>query len=203
MSVFAPTITKEELSALPLGMFPGRSVVVETSEQLAEACRNMRSCKVLGFDTETRPAFTAGVTHRVALLQLSTPDTCYLIRLCKMHLERPLAAILENPDILKIGAAIPNDIQALQRLRRFRQGGFVDLQNIVHEWGITEKSVRKMAAIVLGMRISKAQRLSNWEAASLTVSQQSYAATDAWACLKIYDRLHQVPKTPPSEKITK
>ncbi len=186
-----------------MGAFPGRVMVVETSEQLAEACRHIRTCKALGFDTETRPTFTAGVTHRVALLQLSTPEVCYLIRLCKLHLERPLAAILENPEILKIGAAIPNDIQALQKLRRFRQGGFVDLQNIVHEWGIIEKSVRKMAAIVLGIRISKAQRLSNWEAAALTPSQQSYAATDAWACLEIYDKLHHTPKTPPSEKVTK
>jgi ribonuclease D len=200
--MFSPTITKDELAALPLGMFPGRVVVVETSAQLAEACRHMRTCAALGFDTETRPTFTAGVVHRVALLQLSTPKVCYLIRLCKLHLERPLAAILENPNILKVGAALPGDIQALQRLRRFRQGGFVDLQNIVHEWGITEKSVRKMAAIVLGMRISKAQRLSNWEAAALTASQQSYAATDAWACLEIYNRLHHSPKSPPAEQVT-
>ncbi len=192
MSIFASSITNDELAALPLGTFPGRMIVVETSEQLTEACRRLRTFSSLGFDTETRPTFTAGVVHRVALLQLSTPEECYLIRLCRLHLERPLAAILENPDILKIGAALPNDIQALQKLRRFRQGGFVDLQNIVHEWGITEKSVRKMAAIVLGMRISKAQRLSNWEAAALTPSQQSYAATDAWACLEIYNRLQAV-----------
>ena len=188
---FSAALTNDELAALPLGAFPGRVVVVETREQLIEACRKMRECAVLGFDTETRPSFTAGVVHRVALLQLSTPDECFLIRLCKLRLERPLAAILENPAILKVGAALPNDIQALQKLRRFRQNGFIDLQNIIHQWGITEKSVRKMAAIVLGVRISKAQRLSNWEAASLTPSQQSYAATDAWACLEIYRRLQE------------
>lgn len=192
--MFAPTITNDELAALPVGAFSGRIVMVDTQAQLVEACRHMRNFTALGFDTETRPSFKAGVVHRVALLQLSTPETCFLIRLCRLTLDRTLAALLENPDILKVGAALPNDIQALQKLRRFRQGGFVDLQNIVHQWGVAEKSVRKMAGVVLGMRISKAQRLSNWEAATLTPAQQSYAATDAWACLQIYDRLMGQPR---------
>ncbi len=183
------TISNEELAALPLGAFEGQIIVVETEEELREACRYMRTQKLLGFDTETRPTFKAGVTHRVALLQLSTPDRCYLIRLCKVQFDRKLAEILENPAIQKIGAAITDDIRALQKLRRFRQDGFIDLQNIVHEWGIGEKSVRKMTGVVLDIRISKAQRLSNWEAATLTPAQQSYAATDAWACLEIYRRL--------------
>lgn len=192
--MFPVTITNDALAELPMAAFEGRIVVVDSEEALARACRDMAACHALGFDTETRPAFKAGEVHRVALLQLSTLETCYLIRLNKLNLDRRLAGILENPDILKIGAALPNDIQALHRLRRFRQGGFVDLQNIVHQWGVEEKSVRKMAAVVLGVRISKAQRLSNWEAATLTPPQQSYAATDAWVCLKIYNKLQLVKR---------
>lgn len=188
---FAPKISNEELAALPTGAFDGRMVVVETEEELREACKAMQKCTALGFDTETRPAFKAGVSYRVALLQLSTADTCWLIRLSKVPLTKQLAEILESQAITKIGAAITDDIRALQKLRRFRQGGFIDLQSIVHEWGIEEKSVRKMCAVVLGIRISKAQRLSNWEATALTPPQQLYAATDAWSCLEIYEKLQK------------
>ncbi len=192
--MFAATITQEEMNELPLGSFPGRIVVIDREGEVAAACQFLKQHTVLGFDTETRPTFKAGVVHRVALLQLSTRDVCFLFRLSHVRLERQLAAILESQKILQIGAALSGDIQVLQKLRRFRQGGFVDLQSIVNEWGIAEKSVRKMAAVVLGMRISKAQRLSNWEAATLTPAQQAYAATDAWACLEIYRRLIECEK---------
>ena len=149
---------------------------------------------MIGFDTETRPSFKAGVAHRVALLQLSTDERCYLIRLCKVRLDKAVTKILESKEIIKVGAAVTNDLRALQALRRFREDGFVDLQSIVSDWGIVDKSVRKMAAIVLGLRVSKAQRLSNWEAAELTPPQQMYAATDAWICSEIYKRLNLTRK---------
>lgn len=187
---FAEKVTNEEVAAMPAAGYGGRIIVVSDEHQLAEACEYLRNQPVIGFDTETRPSFKAGVTHRVALLQLSTDERCYLIRLCKVRLDKTVAKILENKDIIKIGAAIANDLRALQTLRRFRQDGFVDLQSVVSDWGIGEKSVRKMAAIVLGLRVSKAQRLSNWEAAELTASQQMYAATDAWICTEIYKRLN-------------
>ena len=116
---------------------------------------------MLGFDTETRPSFKAGVTYRVALLQLSTPRRCYLFRLNRMRFEKQLVKLLENKAILKIGADVAGDIRSLLALRRFRPGGFVDLQQLAPDWGIEEKSLRKLSAIVLGKRVSKAQRLSN------------------------------------------
>lgn len=171
---------------MPTGAFAGEIVVVEDEDALTRACAELRTQSIIGFDTETRPSFKAGVVHRVALLQLSTEKRCYLIRLCKVRLERQLVRILESPEIVKVGADVNNDLRTLQKLRRFRAEGFVDLQSIVGEWGIAEKSVRKMAAIILGTRVSKAQRLSNWEAAQLTDAQQLYAATDAWICLEMY-----------------
>lgn len=194
MGIFSETISNEEVAALPAGVFDGPIVVVDSEKGLAAACADLVSAGVIGFDTETRPSFRAGVVNRTALLQLSTASRSYLFRLCRMRFDKALVRILENPKVIKVGAAVSGDIQGLQSLRHFRPAGFVDLQNIVGEWGIAEKSVRKMSAIVLGRRISKAQRLSNWEAQQLTGAQQLYAATDAWVCLEIYGRLLASPK---------
>jgi len=186
---FQANISNEELAALPLAQFPGRITVVDREEMLAEACAELMGRRAIGFDTETRPSFTSGISNKVALLQLSTPDHCFLFRLCKLRLDKALIRVLESPDVLKIGAAVRDDIKSMQKLRHYRPAGFIDLQSIVENYGIAEKSVRKMAAVTLGIRISKAQRLSNWEASTLTPAQQLYAATDAWVSLEIYRKL--------------
>lgn len=186
---FQANISNEELAALPLAQFPGRITVVDREEMLAEACAELMGRRAIGFDTETRPSFTSGISNKVALLQLSTPDHCFLFRLCKLRLDKALIRVLESPDVLKIGAAVRDDIKGMQKLRHYKPAGFIDLQSIVENYGIAEKSVRKMAAVTLGIRISKAQRLSNWEASTLTPAQQLYAATDAWVSLEIYRKL--------------
>lgn len=188
-NLFQSNIDNEHMALLPLGEFPGEIIIVEHLSDLAAACNDLMAQSVIGFDTETRPSFTAGVVNRVALLQLSTPERCYLFRLCSMRLDKAIIKILEDKKIVKIGAAVRDDIKALQGLRRFKAESFVDLQTIIEQWGVKEKSVRKMSAVVLGLRVSKAQRLSNWEAVTLTRQQQLYAATDAWICAQIYDRL--------------
>ncbi|MFI3317663.1 MAG: 3'-5' exonuclease [Rikenellaceae bacterium] len=187
-------ISNDDVAALPALRFAGDIVVVDSDEQIEAACRDLSAHSVLGFDTETRPSFKAGVSYKVSLLQLSTPSRCYLFRLCKIALLRPILAILENPNIIKLGADVAGDIRSLRSLRFFKDRGFVDLQAIISQWGVEEKSLRKMSAIVLGGRISKAQRLSNWEAQRLTPQQQLYAATDAWACDEIYKRLLTIKK---------
>lgn len=191
---FSPTISNEQLAVLPTIHFEGEIVIVETEKVLLEACEYLSRQPVIGFDTESRPSFKAGVTNKVALLQLSSPERCYLIRLCRVPMKRPLLRLLESRTILKIGADVAGDIRALNQLRHFRAGGFVDLQALAPQWGIEEKSLRKLSAITLGKRVSKAQRLSNWEAARLTQQQLSYAATDAWVCLEILKTLSSAPK---------
>lgn len=186
---FAQTISNEEVAALQAIQFDGQIVVVDTPQALAEACEHLSKQRVIGFDTETRPSFTAGVTNKVALLQLYGGGRCFLIRLNRVQMSKQLTAILHNPAILKIGAAVKNDIIGLTKLRHFTAGGFVDLQEIVGNYGISDKSLRKISGIVLGKKVSKAQRLSNWEAKTLTAQQQLYAATDAWVCVEIYSRL--------------
>lgn len=189
---FVNKISNEEVAALPAIHFDGRIVVVDTDEALDVACRYLAEQTVLGFDTETRPSFKAGVTNKVSLLQLSTYERCYLIRLNRVKFSNKLLSILQRSDICKIGADVAGDLRSLNKLRNFTPRGFIDLQSEVGKFGIEDKSLRKMSGIILGKRVSKAQRLSNWEAQSFTEQQMMYAATDAWVCLKIYDKLNAI-----------
>lgn len=189
--MFQPTIDNDSVAALPAARFDGRIVVVDSDELVDAACEELERCNIIGFDTETRPSFRAGVSYKVSLLQLSTPTTCFLFRLCRIRLSNRILKILGSRRILKIGADVTGDIRALHALREFKADGFVDLQNEASRWGIEEKSLRKLSALVLGERVSKAQRLSNWEAGTLTEQQRDYAATDAWVCLKILEGLRR------------
>lgn len=189
MSRFQENISNEEVAIMAKCSFSGVVEVIDTEEKVGAACDYLLSCKAIGFDTETRPSFKPGVCNKTALLQLSGDDRCFLFRLSKMKLDKPIIKVLESKELIKVGAAVRDDIKGLQALRNFRPGNFIDLQNIVSEWGIAEKSVRKLASIVLGQSVSKAQRLSNWEALQYTPAQINYAATDAWVCLKIYEKL--------------
>lgn len=193
---FIDKISNEQTALLPAVEFRGEIRIVEHERDIAAACKTLAEQPVIGFDTETRPSFRPGVTFRVSLLQLSTPTVCYLFRLNKIPLAKPILQLLEDRRVLKIGADVAGDLRSLRQIRHFRDGGFVDLQGIAPEWGIGEKSLRKLSAIVLGRRVSKAQRLSNWEATTLTDKQQLYAATDAWVCTRIYEQLLRTPKKP-------
>lgn len=171
--------------------FDGKIVVVNRLSLLNAACKYLSKQNIIGFDTETRPSFQSGVSYKVSLLQLSTLERCYLIRLNMVPLIKPLQAILKDPNIKKVGVSVNGDIKGLNALRRFTPGGFIELQHEVHDFGIEEQSLRKISAIVLGKKVSKAQRLSNWEANTLTQAQLIYAATDAWASLKIFLSLQE------------
>lgn len=196
--MFKISVSAEEIEKLPLGAFPGEIHIIEkVGLEYAKAVAYLMSQKVIGFDTETRPVFAPGQPHNhVALLQLSGPDKAYLFRLNKMGMKKLVARILANKNIIKVGAAVHDDIRGLQHYIKFEEAAFVDLQKIVYEWGIRDKSVKKMAAIILGCKISKTQQLSNWEAPELSQPQQMYAATDAWICLEMYKKLLKSRKNP-------
>ena len=193
---FTDKISNEEAAQLPAIEFGGEIHIIDHERDIVEACKVLAAEPVIGFDTETRPSFRPGVSFRVSLLQLSTPTVCYLFRLNRIPLAKPILQLLEKKRILKIGADVGGDLRALHQIRHFREAGFIDLQTIAPQWGIEEKSLRKLSAIVLGQRVSKAQRLSNWEAATLTDKQQIYAATDAWVCTRIYEKLLRTPQKP-------
>ena len=188
---FSPSISNDEIKDLPVAGFEGKIVIVNTPEQLEEVCRLLSEEKIIGFDTETRPSFKVGVSYNVSLIQLSTATTCYLIRLGAVKMERCLMHLLESRNTLKVGVDVQGDIRNLNKIRHFRAAGFVELQSEVEKYGIEDKSLRKMAAIILGVGVSKAQRLSNWEARELTAAQLRYAATDAWICLEMYRKLRE------------
>ena len=196
--MFKISVEPEEIEKLPLGSFPGEVKVIDKPGlEYQKAMVYLRMQKVLGFDTESRPVFSPGQhNHGVALLQLSGPRKAFLFRVQSLGMRKSLCSVLSNKNIIKVGAATADDVHGLQRITRFTPGGFVDLQKIAWEWGIRDKSVKKLAANILGCRISKAQQLSNWEAAALSPAQMQYAATDAWVCREMYLKLMQCEKHP-------
>ena len=196
--MFKESITPQEIEKLEYASFPGKIYVIDSvGAEFNRAIAYLRAQKVIGFDTETRPTFTPGQPqYGVGLLQLSGPDRAYLFRVKTMGMHRRLCNLMASEKVLKVGAAIHDDIRGLQRLHHFEPAAFVDLQKIVCEWGIRDKSVKKMAAIIMGFRISKTQKLSKWEAEKLSDAQCLYAATDAWVCREMYLRLMREEKNP-------
>ncbi len=190
---FKKNISNEELSELPLSMFNGKIHLIQTIEEITDAVDFLKKQPVLGFDTETKPAFKKGQSFPVALLQLSTGEEAFLFRVNQIGLSPGLIRILASPSILKIGAAIRDDIKILQRVVPFKPAGFIELQEMVKDYGIENFSLKKLAGIVMGVRISKSQRLTNWEAPTLTEQQQIYAATDAWVAYEIFMKLNEIP----------
>jgi len=189
--MFAENISKEQLNELPLIQFTGTIYVIDTPEKIAPAIADLNYHSMLGIDTETRPSFKKGRINPTALIQLATKDAAYLFRLNKIGFPKELQALLATPTITKIGLALKDDIKALKELADFEPEAFTDLQEIVPNYDIEVKSLKKLAGITLDIRISKSQQLSNWERDELSEGQQRYAATDAWVCLEIFERLQQ------------
>lgn len=184
-------IEKNEISTMPTAAFEGRIITIDTPQAVDQAILALSKESHVGIDTETRPSFRKGVQHDVSLIQLSTLDTCFLIRLNRTGMPASLITFLENKDIAKIGLSLHDDYQGLCKRRKFKAGNFIDLQKEVGKYGIEEMSLQKIFAIMFAQRISKSQQLTNWENDVLTDKQKLYAATDAWACLKIYNELNQ------------
>lgn len=183
-------ITKTEINELPLGQFEGEIILVDNLDQVREARNELSKHKLIGFDTETKPSFSKGTQHYVSLLQLSTDEVAYLIRLNHIGLPGSIREILEDPGTIKIGAAVLDDLRALRKVSvGFSPGGFFDLNEELKKVGFHNVGVRNLSAMVLNMRISKTEQVSNWEAPILTKKQMVYAATDAWACLEIFKKL--------------
>ena len=184
-------ISKETIATLPVESFPGKIVVVDTDGMVNKAITELQQESIIGFDTETRPTFKKGRSNHVALVQLSTHDTCYLFRINRIGFAPALKQLLENEKYLKVGISLKDDFCMLNRLNNeeFTPRNFIELQKVVKKFGIEDQSLQKIYGIVVGKKISKGQRLSNWEADHLSESQQLYAATDAWSCIKIYEKL--------------
>lgn len=182
-------ISKEDVALLEKEFFDGRIIVIQSSEEAKKAITFLSKFKTVGIDTESKPSFKKGRQNKIALLQISTTECCFLFRLNIMGFTPEMATFFENGNITKVGLSLKDDFLMLHGMSAFTPKGFVDIQSIVDNYGIGEKSLQKIYAILFGKKISKSQRLSNWEADVLTDAQKRYASTDAWATLKIYEKL--------------
>lgn len=180
---------KSIINSLPLVTFPGKIIVVLNEYEADRAVEYLLSCDVLGVDTETRPAFRKGNNHKVALLQVATRKECFLFRLNHLGLPKSLLRLLSNKQVPMVGLSWHDDLMSLHRREQFEPGWFIDIQDIIGNLGIVDKSLQKLYANLFGEKISKRQRLTNWEADVLTERQKEYAAIDAWACIKLYDEI--------------
>lgn len=180
---------KSIINSLPLVTFPGKIIVVLNEYEADRAVEYLLSCDVLGVDTETRPAFRKGNNHKVALLQVATRKECFLFRLNHLGLPKSLLRLLSNKQVPMVGLSWHDDLMSLHRREQFEPGWFIDIQDIIGNLGIIDKSLQKLYANLFGEKISKRQRLTNWEADVLTERQKEYAAIDAWACIKLYDEI--------------
>lgn len=183
---------KEEIPNLPRAAFEGRIITIESEAEAVKAVDYLLAQDIIGFDTETKPNFKGGPMNPVALLQVSSRDTCFLFRLNHMGLPDCILRLLSDRTVLKIGLSWHDDINQLHRRKQFEPGDFVELQQMVGDYGIKDLSLQKLYANVFGQKISKTQRLTNWEADVLTEAQKVYAATDAWACVKLYEELERM-----------
>lgn len=190
------TLSKAEIAQMPKVLFEGRIFVVYTEADTDKAVEYLKSQKIVGVDTETRPSFKRGTTHKVALLQIATSDTCFLFRLNRIGMPASLQEFLMS-DTLKVGLSLKDDFMMLRRRKDLHaeEGNWIELQDYVGRFGIDDRSLQKIYANLFGKKISKSQRLSNWEAETLTESQMRYAATDAWACVEIYLCLEEMERT--------
>ena len=187
--MYKENITVEELAKSELSWFKGEIVLVDNLETFYEVFPRLLESELLGFDTETRPTFKKGRKNAVSLIQLSTGELACLFRINKIGLPDELVNLLSDPSVIKAGVAVHDDIRFLKGVKKFSPGGFIDLQTFVKDFGIKSSGLKKLAAIVLGFRISKRQQVTDWEAEQLTEAQLIYAATDAWVCHQIYKKL--------------
>ena len=194
-SVLYNKFDKAKIKNLPVTRFEGRIIVIITAGEAEKAVDYLLSQTILGVDTETRPSFKKGTRYKVALLQVATKDTCFLFRLNRIGLTAAIVRLLEDKNVLKVGLSWHDDILSLQRRGSFTPGRFVDIQKHVCDIGVEDLSLQKLYANFFHLKINKSQQLSNWEADILTDKQKVYAATDAWACINLYEELMRLELT--------
>lgn len=186
------SISKEEVNELPLGQYEGPIHLIDKPHLVEDAVDYLENQSLLGFDTETKPSFRKGQFNQVSLLQLSTSSKAFLFRLQHIGFPPALKSLLEKENVIKVGAAVQDDLKALGKLTNsFSPQSFFDLNEELKKIGFQNVGVRNLCGMVLKIRISKAEQVSNWEANVLTEKQCRYAATDAWACLEIFQVLKE------------
>lgn len=189
MKVIKDKYDKKLIGSLPRVQFEGRIILIINEKDSKKAVDYLLTQEILGLDTETRPSFKKGMSHKVALLQVSTEDTCFLFRLNRIGMTESIKRLLEDCTVPKVGLSLHDDLRMLSHRGEFTPGKYIEIQKEVKDLGIEDLSLQKIYANIFSQKIAKNQQLSNWEADSLTEAQQLYAATDAWACIQIHKEL--------------
>lgn len=190
--MYKTQITKEEINQLPMTQFKGELNVIDTKDSLLNCLNVLSNESVLGFDTETRPAFKKGVSHNISLLQLSTSKEAFIFKLKRIGLPSELRHLLENQSIIKAGIAIRDDLKGLRKLNDFQPNGFIELAALGKQLSIKQLGLRSLSAMLLNERVSKKHQMTNWELPNLTEDQLRYAATDAWIGYKLYLKMTEL-----------
>ncbi len=190
-SVFQEYVTPEEVNALPLTYYDGKIVLIQSPDKIEQAVDEINQFSVVGFDTETKPTFVKGQFYHISLIQIAVPGKVFLFRINNSGYTQPLIDLFSNENILKVGVGLRDDIIGLQKIQPFEAAGFEEIHKYVIDLGVRNTGLRKLAAILMKVRISKGQQTSNWENPVLTKNQESYAATDAWICLEMYNLLDE------------
>jgi ribonuclease D len=179
-------ISREAMAELPIRRYEGPVSLVTTLPELAKAREDLRSERVVGLDTETRPAFKKGEVYLPCLVQAATARAVYLFQLSRLEVLPAVAELLASPSVVKAGVGIANDMLQLKKVFPFTVENTLDLGVIARRRGMGQSGVRNLAGMLLGLRIPKGNRTSNWAAPQLSPAQINYAATDAWACRELY-----------------
>lgn len=183
---------KTILATLPIEAFKGKIVVINRISDVKKAVSYLMQQHILGFDTETKPSFRKGKTNKVALLQVATHDVAFLFQLNATGITDDIVKLLEDKTITKVGLSLSDDMRALLQRRKFKPGDFIDVQDLVKKIGIEDMSLQKIYANLFGMKISKTKQLSNWNTENLDDKQRKYAALDAYACIRIYEKVMEL-----------
>ncbi len=189
------SISKKEINTLPLKQYTGSIHVIDSDAKMRAAVLFLGREKVLGFDTETRPAFKKGESYPLSLLQLAAGDGVYIFQIGRINSHKPLAGILADQNVLKTGISVSDDIKKLNDISPFEPSGFIELAGMAAKAGIENSGIRGLAALLFGFRLSKQKQCSCWDVPMLTRAQIVYAATDAWICRKIYFALLGILKS--------
>ena len=188
----ARAISREDMAKLAIRRYEGRVCLVSTPDDLEEARADLRQESIVGFDTETRPAFKKGESHLPELVQVATARAVYLFQLRRSEVHPLLAVLLSEARTIKAGISLKDDLRTLKAVFAFEEKNMLDLGIVARRSGLGQTGVRNLAGILLGFRIPKGTKTSNWAARDLSPAQIAYAATDAWACRELYLRFQSL-----------
>ena len=186
------SISREEMANLPIRRYEGEICLVEDAGALERAAQDIHHDRVVGFDTETRPAFRVGESHLPALAQVATARAVYLFPLQRLDCSAVLASLLAAPRIVKAGVSLADDLAKLKLLFPFEQASVLDLGHVASRHGLKQTGLRNLTGLLLGTRVPKGAKTTNWAVRQLSQQQILYAATDAWACRELYLKFEEL-----------